>query len=259
MRRVGDGHYAAAIDSDYVLRNTERAHGGYLLATLLRAVVAESPHSHPIATTAHFLRPGVEGPVEIRLESHRPGRTVATTRARLIQNGTTLIDATVTCATLSNSDTPEWTTPPPPMPPPDECLATAMDHPLGPGPSFLKHLDMRFDPGTMLWAVGQPSSTPEIRTYFRLTEDDNPDAATIALAVDAKPPASFSLGILAPITTIELTLHLRAQPAPGWLTIRATTRRIADGWADEDVDVWDSTGQLVAHSRQLMRLVKPKA
>lgn len=259
VHRIEPGRYTASIHSDFVIRITGKAHGGYLLAMLMRAALAESPHAHPVATTANFLRPGGEGPVEIRLEPFPPGRTVAATRASLIQNGKTLVDATVTTATLSTSDAPEWSIEPPRMPPPEECVPTVLDHPRGPGPKFLRHLDMRFDPDTMLWALGQPGKIPEIRHHFKLTEDYDPDPLMIALGDDAKPPAPLSIGVLAPITTVELTLNLRAVPAPGWLTMRSTARLIGNGWADEDVDVWDTTGRLVAQSRQLMRFVEPRA
>jgi acyl-CoA thioesterase len=240
-----------------VLRGTGKAHGGYLLAMLLRAALEESPHAHPVATTAHFLKPGAEGPVEIRLQPHPAGRTVATTRACLTQNGTTLVDATVTTASLSTSDTPQWSISRPELPPAEECLRVDPNHPIGPGPDFLRHLDMRFDPGTMRWATGQPETTPEFRNYFRLAGGEDPDPLAIAMAVDSKPPSTLTIGLLTLISTVELTLNIRAVPAPGWLTLRATSRLISGGWADEDVDVWDSTGRLVAQSRQLMRLLRP--
>jgi acyl-CoA thioesterase len=52
-------------------------------------------------------------------------------------------------------------------------------------------------------------------------------------------------------TTIQLTVHLRAHPAPGWLACRATTRFVSHGYHEEDFEVWDSAGTLVAQSRQL--------
>ena len=258
VQRVDAGRYAAAIHADFVLPNTRRAHGGYLLAILMRAALAESPHAQPVATTAHFVRPGVEGPAEILLTPHPAGRTIAATRAALVQGGRTLVDATVTTAALSRSDTPEWSVEPPGMPAAEECPPFARDHPLGPGRSFLQHLETRFDPDSIRFALGEPGKIPEIRHYFKLTEDYDPDSLMIALGVDAKPPVTLAIGLLNPITTIELTLYLRAVPAPGWLAMRSTARMIGNGWADEDVDVWDSTGRLVAQSRQLMRIVDPR-
>ena len=55
-------------------------------------------------------------------------------------------------------------------------------------------------------------------------------------------------------TPIELTVHVRPRPAPGWLTCRSTTRFVIGGLHEEDFEIWDSTGALVAQSRQLARL-----
>jgi hypothetical protein len=50
-------------------------------------------------------------------------------------------------------------------------------------------------------------------------------------------------------TTIQLTVHLRAHPAR--LAGRATTRFVRNGYHEEDFEIWDSAGTLVAQSRQL--------
>ncbi len=49
----------------------------------------------------------------------------------------------------------------------------------------------------------------------------------------------------------ELTAHVRASPAPGWLRCRFSTRFVTAGFLEEDGEVWDSTGRLVGQSRQL--------
>jgi acyl-CoA thioesterase len=59
-------------------------------------------------------------------------------------------------------------------------------------------------------------------------------------------------------TTIELTVHVRARPAPGWLACRSYTRFVTGGYHEEDFEVWDSAGTLVAQSRQLA-LIRPFA
>ena len=42
-------------------------------------------------------------------------------------------------------------------------------------------------------------------------------------------------------------------PAPGWLGVIARASAVGDGWFDEEAEVWDSTGRLVAQARQLGR------
>jgi hypothetical protein len=58
------------------------------------------------------------------------------------------------------------------------------------------------------------------------------------------------------VHTVELTVHLRACPAPGWLACRATTSHIGGGYHEEDFEVWDSAGRLVAQSRQLCMILR---
>ena len=58
--------------------------------------------------------------------------------------------------------------------------------------------------------------------------------------------------------TIELTTHIRARPAPGWLRVVLRTRLLVDGYLDEDAEVWDEEDRLVAMSRQLALLQPPR-
>ena len=77
--------------------------------------------------------------------------------------------------------------------------------------------------------------------------------------VDALPPVTFDLGLIGWAPTLELTAHVRAKPAPGWLKVRHATRNMAGGMFEEDCEVWDSAGRLVAQSRQLARQPRPVA
>ena len=54
------------------------------------------------------------------------------------------------------------------------------------------------------------------------------------------------------IPTIEHTVHVRKQPAPGWLRCKFASRFVFGGYLEADGVIWDSAGNLVAQSRQLM-------
>ena len=76
---------------------------------------------------------------------------------------------------------------------------------------------------------------------------------------DAFPPPAFSVyGLLGWVPTLELTVQLRARPAPGPVQARLYTRHITNGVVEEDGEYWDSEGQLVAISRQTAKIRLPK-
>jgi acyl-CoA thioesterase len=229
-----------------------RPHGGYLLRLLAEAAVDEA-HPDPMAVSAHFLSPPVPGSATIAAERLRTGRRVSTTRCRLIEGDQPRVEALVTAGRLGASEKVQFAAPPlPPIPAPEGLFrapAAAPNSPFRVG--HLDHVDMRMDPATSGWAVGRPEGRAEYRAWLRRDDGADPTLLDLLVFADAMPPTTFDVGLTGWAPTLELTVLLRAQPAPGWVLVRQRSRLIADGWLDEDCDIWDSTGQLVAQARQL--------
>ena len=266
VRRVAEGRYEVQPDPRFALvapggTAPPAVNGGVLVATVLRAVLDTSPHPYPVATSAHFLRVPLLKPAEVEVTWLRQGRTAATARAAVIQDGQTALDTTVTTGNLpagpvANGEL-SWTGEPPELPPIEECVN------LGPWPGtvgpdgtagYAAQVDMRLDPATTGWRHGQPAGIPEMRGYFGLQEERDPDAYLLALAVDGLPPVVFGLGTAGWSPTVELTWYMRAVPVPGPLRVATRCRHVSGGWFDEEAEVWDAAGQLVAQSRQLARV-----
>ncbi|MDX6345754.1 MAG: hypothetical protein QOF84_544 [Streptomyces sp.] len=240
--------------------------GGLLLALAGRALAAElgggkDGHSDPFSISAYYLSTSRPGPVTVRTETLRRGRTVSTGTASVVQDGEERLRAIATYGDLdghAGGDVRTSATPPD-MPPPESCVGTE----LAP-PEFLKDapmldsIELRLDPGTVGWAVGAPTGRGRIQGWLRFPDGREPDPLMLLLAVDTLPPVTFDLGINGWAPTLELTAHVRAKPAPGWLRISHATRNFADGYMEEDAEVWDSTGRLVAQSRQLARVRVPR-
>ena len=270
VRRVADGRYEVQPDPRFALvapggTAPPAVNGGVLVATVLRAVLDTSPHPYPVATSAHFLRVPLLKPAEVEVTWLRQGRTAATARAAVIQDGQIALDTTVTTGNLpagpaANGEL-SWTGEPPQLPPVEECVS------LGPWPGtvgpdgtagYAAQVDMRLDPATTGWRHGQPAGIPEMRGYFGLQEERDPDAYLLALAVDGLPPVVFGLGTSGWSPTVELTWYMRAVPVPGPLRVATRCRHVSGGWFDEEAEVWDAAGQLVAQSRQLARVGRSK-
>jgi acyl-coenzyme A thioesterase PaaI-like protein len=268
VRPAGPGRYQVRPDERFALVapggiTPSAVNGGVMVATMLRAVMDTSPHPYPVATSAHFLRVPLLEPAEVEVTWLKQGRTAATARAALIQDAQVALDVTVTTGHLP--DDPEraadgqltWTGHPPKLPPIEECVN------LGPWrgtvgadgiAGYAAQVDMRMDPATTGWRHGEPSGVPEMRGYFSLREHRDPDAYLLAVAVDALPPVVFGLGAAGWAPTVELTWHMRAVPAPGPLVVAAHGRHVSGGWFDEEAEVWDAAGRLVAQGRQLARV-----
>jgi acyl-CoA thioesterase len=236
--------------------------GGMLLATAgsaLRAAFADDAHPDPVAISAYYLSASRPGPAQLRTQVLRRGRSMSTGEVSLVQleDGAPVerVRALATYGDLGSlPDDVRTTARPPVMPPPEECIASDAAPPdFVEQATLLERLDLRLDPACVGWAMGQPSGRGLLQGWLRLADGREPDALMLLLAVDALPPVTFDLGMLGWTPTLELSVHLRARPAPGWLAVTHRTRNFAGGLLEEDAEVWDSAGRLVAQSRQLAR------
>jgi acyl-CoA thioesterase len=229
------------------------ANGGYLLAIAARASAQAAGGRHPVTVTGHFLAPGKPGPVDITTAVERAGRRFSTVRATMSGAGRPIL------AMLGGfADVPEAADPveridsaPPKMPEPDACVPVEPTDTFP--PPFMGKVDLRLHPEDATFNTG----VPRFRGWFRLREDEPVDAFGLLVAVDAFPPTVFNAHLpVAWTPTLELTAHVRRLPVDGWLQCQFTTRFISDGYLEEDGEVWDQSGRLVAQSRQLALLPK---
>jgi acyl-CoA thioesterase len=231
--------------------------GGYLLAVVGRAAALDSPHPHPVALAASYLRATGPGPVSLTVTPGTAGRTLAHSSVVLATADGPTLAVQATTATLGD-ERAVHSSPMPEVAPPQECLVTDAgasfgDHPV-PEVGIRHRVETRMDPATAGWAVGEPSGEPVMRAWVRLADGREPDPLSLLLFADVLPPTSWGMGLFGWAPTVQLQVLVRALPAPGWCLVEARAGEIAGGWLDEDYRIWDSTGRLVAQSRQLARV-----
>jgi acyl-CoA thioesterase len=233
--------------------------GGYMLAICLRALGSRMPYPDPIVISGFFLRPGTPGPAVVRTSVTRSGRTTAFGEAVLTRDGKDVVRASAAFATLG-PDGPGSFGPdgpvsfaegaPPSLPAPSECVGVPVGA-FGPA-TIAERVEFRSAslPG---WFLGSPTGRPASEFWMRFADGRDADLYSLPLLVDSTAPSVLELGVTS--TTVQLTVHLRAHPAPGWLACRAAARFVSGGYHEEDFEVWDSSGTLVAQSRQLAMIL----
>lgn len=256
VHRIDEGRWTATIEPGWDIAGN--ANGGYLLSIAMRAVLDATDRPHPVTVTSHYLRPGRPGPAAVDVEVVKAGRSFTTARATLysLADGqeTPLMAVLATCGSLDGEPHPAElvTAEPPVMPPFADCVR--MEATDGFPPPFMARVDLRLHPDDA-FVTGHKSGEARIRGWFTLPELGDGDAVDVlglVQATDAFPPTIFNTDLpVAWVPTVELTSHIRAVPAPGPLRCIFTTRFVTGGFLEEDGEVWDSAGRLVAQSRQL--------
>lgn len=254
MVRRGQTRFEARICPGWDIAGN--ANGGYLLAIIARAVTEATGKPHPVTMTAHYLTPGKVGPVIVDLDLVRIGRRHATATATLRSDQQPLIVALATTTHLDSGAQPLLVdAAPPELPPPDECVP--MRPVVAPEaaerqPSFVDQVDLRLHPDDAGFIEGVGSGKARVRGWFRFRGAETVDPIGLLVAVDGFPPTIFNASLPVGWTpTVELTAHVRGVPEPGWLRCSFSTRFVTGGYLEEDGEVWDPSGRLIAQSRQL--------
>ncbi len=242
-------HYTGEIHDGWDIGGN--ANGGYLMAIAGRAM-ADAVQRPPLTLTGHYLRPAPAGPCRIDVEVVRSGRRLATVRATLSVEAQPVLALLGTFGEQRRDDGDSYLHRGPvelvpyadcvSMPSPDEGISPALNG----------RLANRLQPGDDGFRLGQPNGEPVMRGYFALADDEPIDAFGLLLGADAFPPPIFNwVTEVAWVPTVELTVHIRGVPVPGPLAVEFRSRWIRDGLVDEDGELWDASGRLVAQSRQL--------
>ena len=249
VEELGDGSYRAHVSADWF--TPRGANGGFLAAIVVRAIIDAEPDAQraPRSLTLHYLRPPAEGEVQISVTAERRGGTVSTYSARMEQAGELCVLAIAALSRdfqSSLSYAPEM----PDVAPPNGLVSRAGDDRLPPIARMF----------ATQGAVGYApfSGGPEALTGGWIAFDgDEPsplDAPALALLSDAWLPSMFVLvQDFIGVPTIDLTIHFRARTegrtGPALAIFRSRTS--AEGFFEEDGELWSEDGTRLAQSSQL--------
>jgi acyl-CoA thioesterase len=202
-----------------------------------------------LTITIHYLDRPEEGPVTVSVEILRVGRSHASMEGRLMQGDRTIAVGLCTTGKRRRDAARSIQAAMPEYPPPSECVALPLAE-FQPGMTFRHRFDNLVRPDEPPFFERKQPGPAVMGGWTRLVDRDL-DRLAVPLFLDSWPPAMFMtmLGGYAP--TVELTVHWRSDPKPGWHLARFTSRFLIDGYVEEDGELWSEDGVLVAQSRQL--------
>ena len=233
------------------------ANGGYVLAVVGNALSAVTGRPDCITVTCHYLAPCPAGPAVIDVVPIRSGRRFATATATMWRDvdgvRKVIVQVMATMGDLANDPggPTAMANGAPVIPVYDDCIAMG-DPSAGNVPQLHHRLATRIHPDDVGFRDGHPNGEGRIRGWFAFRDGRPIDSTALLLVSDACPPAVFNLDLPTNwVPTVELTVHVRAIPAPGPVQCSFATRYLQNGLLEEDGEMWDSRGVLVAQSRQL--------
>ncbi len=229
-----------------------RPNGGYILAAMLRGLGEEIGASDPLVAAITYHSAPENGAAEITTRPVRLGRRVQTGDATLVQNDKLVAQLTASFGPRTEGTRVQLGTPPQ-LDPPDQ-YADPRDHGMPSGGIF-DRVDYRLPepPGFFL---GKPSGDPSFELWQRRSDGGLADFPTLAFLCDSFLPPVLELGDdVRNSMTVQLTAHFHRLPATAWVATRLVTRHLHDGFHEEDCELWDEQGNLLAQSRQLALLL----
>ncbi len=247
--------------------------GGVLMTVALRAMQAEldEPHFRLLSANTVFCSPVPHGPLEIRVEVLRRGRTAAQLRAALSSTSSPGPGLEVTGTFGRKREVLELdaaTFPELPMP----ANATPLDDDLDRNPHvrwpFFRNFESRLAEGERWWRGDWKAGPARYSRWFRyrvpqMRADGTLDPLAVPPVADTMPAAVINA--LGPGTrrfyapSLDLTIHFLDDTRSEWLLSRCYARRAHAGYATAETEIWSDERKLVAYGTQSMILVVPDA
>ena len=261
LTKVSDTVFSFTPNPKYFVGNTP--HGGYLLALMNKAMTEVLPHPSAINSNIYYLDRTEPEPAELHIEILRTSRGSSMGQVKLIQNNKITCLYSSLCSDFqymkghSGLETP--------MPEiinsveqDDFKVMNYENFKLGSTPSFIQQLNMSVNPDHAWWDREISTDAAEARcsAYLEL-QGGVADTFVLSYLADILPPVvQNKYGPLGWVPTLTLTCNIRQLPKTNLLFIDGIAKDISNGYFEQDCNIWDMSGNLVATSRQLAKILK---
>ena len=223
-------------------------YGGLSAALCLQAVQNEMPDLPPLRSAQiNFIGPA-GGTVVIKTEVMRQGKSVAYVSASMHGEKGLATHAVFCFGAARESVLHQNFGTKPSVPSVADCDAFFKR---GPGPAFTNNFECRLAAGDVPTSGSDKS---EFHIWCRHRDPAANDLVALVALADMPPPAVLPmLKAFAPLSSMTWMLNiLEEQPTTqdGWWLLRSAGEHAKHGYSSQDMQVWNSAGELVITGRQ---------
>jgi acyl-CoA thioesterase len=253
LQPLGGDRFAGATSPAYA--NMVGPFGGVSAATLLNAVMQHPQRlGDPVALTVNFAAAVADGAFEVVARPVRTNRSTQHWVVELHQGGE--VSSTATVVTAVERET--WAVQDHAMP--DVPAPEAVPRPARPGMvEWIKRYDMRFIEGELPTEWDGSGSSSRTQVWIRDAQPRALDACSIASMADGFfPRVWLRRATMVPVGTVSMTVYFHAGAAEmastgtGWLLGQAQAQVFRHGFADQQAQLWNEAGQLLATTHQIV-------
>ena len=261
LENLEDNKFIVNPDTNYFVGNTP--HGGYLMAVMHKALTSILPHSTAISSSVQYLDRIDAKTFELEVETFKTSRGSSSGIVKLKQDDKICTTFTGTCSDFQFMKGYDGLQKPLPniFNESDKKDYIKMNYDKiskGFTPAFIQQLECLIHPDHAWWNRDSNDQNNEARcSAFLEMQGGIPDQFCLSFYSDILPPVvSNKYGPLGWIPTITLTTHIRQLPSTSELYADFKATDINKGYFEQDCNIWDLNGNLVASSRQLTRILK---
>ncbi|MBU3069891.1 thioesterase family protein [Aestuariicella sp. G3-2] len=254
IEKVADNRWLSAFSDNWCIGDVPN--GGYIMAIAAKVLSEALPHKDPLSVSAFYMAPTQVGPVECDVEELRSGGSTSFAMVRMYQQGELKVQVTAAFTDFERVQgvTQQLVQPATTLSSEDCVLLSPPPH-----VKLARHVNLWVIPGQELCMLGKPQGEGRWDGWIDFRDGNPVDPFALLCFSDAFPPPAFTyFGPTGWVPTVELTVQVRARPAPGPIQCQFTSRMMTDGITEEDGIMWDSEGKLVAISRQTAKFRLPK-
>src|SRR5210317_782289 len=261
LKQISEFIFSFKPDPKYSVGNTP--HGGYLLALMNKALTSVMPHQSVINSNIYYLDRTEPEQAELHVEVMRTSRGTSMGQVKLMQNDKLTCLCSALCSDFEHMKGYSGLSTPLPkimhsVSKEDFKVMNYENFKIGSTPTFIQQLDMSVHPDHAWWDRDISNNVAEARcsAYLEL-QGGSADTFVLSYLADILPPVvQNKYGSLGWVPTLALTCNIRQLPHTTSLFIDGLAKDISNGYFEQDCNIWDMDGNLVATSRQLAKILK---